>query len=217
MTDHYTDELFDITNAEKVIFPVSRLVVDPERFADDKLESMAKIGLGVVYTHTSSLIKLRNTITAEQKQSLLDNYYYPHHQNLETACQNALNKHANCILFDCHSFPSQPLPYELKTSNSHQRPEICIVTDSFHTSKQLEETLYSLFKQKGYDVAINTPFAGSLVPLKFYQQDNRVQSVMFEIRRDLYMNEQTGEKTANFNKVKLDIAEIIHDCHSIIF
>ena len=37
MTDAYTDELFALPErlAYRIVFPVSRLVVDPERLADD--------------------------------------------------------------------------------------------------------------------------------------------------------------------------------------
>ena len=36
MTDRFTDELFSIPGLPAVVFPVSRLVVDPERFVDDR-------------------------------------------------------------------------------------------------------------------------------------------------------------------------------------
>lgn len=38
MTGHFTDELFDLPGAVKIIHPISRLVVDVERFADDSLD-----------------------------------------------------------------------------------------------------------------------------------------------------------------------------------
>jgi N-formylglutamate amidohydrolase len=43
ITDHLTDELFAVPDAIglTVRFPVSRLVVDPERFESDEQESMA--------------------------------------------------------------------------------------------------------------------------------------------------------------------------------
>ncbi len=49
LSDSYTDELFDCKLATKIIFPVSRLVLDPERFVDDANEPMSKFGMGVVY------------------------------------------------------------------------------------------------------------------------------------------------------------------------
>ena len=49
MTDWYTDELFDLGFGERIIFPVSRLVCDPERFRNDAEEEMSKIGMGAVY------------------------------------------------------------------------------------------------------------------------------------------------------------------------
>ena len=61
MTDAYTDELFrlDPRLARMVTSPVSRLVVDPERFPDDAVESMASRGMGAIYTRTSDGSPLR--------------------------------------------------------------------------------------------------------------------------------------------------------------
>jgi N-formylglutamate amidohydrolase len=52
MTDAWTDQLFPTTAAERarVVFPVSRLVCDVERFPDDEREPMAARGMGAVYT-----------------------------------------------------------------------------------------------------------------------------------------------------------------------
>ena len=61
MTDAYTDELFPLTPVEagRVIFPVSRLVCDVERFPLDEDEAMADRGMGVIYTRTSMGEELR--------------------------------------------------------------------------------------------------------------------------------------------------------------
>ena len=56
-------------------------------------------------------------------------------------------------------------------------------------------------------VAENIPFAGAITPLKFYCKDDRVKSVMFEIRRDLYMDETTGKRLDHFEKIQQDITE----------
>jgi N-formylglutamate amidohydrolase len=52
MTDAWTDEILAHfrPEAERVIFPVSRLVVDPERYPNDVDEPMAARGMGAIYT-----------------------------------------------------------------------------------------------------------------------------------------------------------------------
>ena len=71
MTDRFTDELFAIedTRVRAIVFPVSRLVVDPERFLDDEKELMAASGMGVVYTKTSEGLPLRAALSSEERVS----------------------------------------------------------------------------------------------------------------------------------------------------
>ena len=178
MTDHHTDQLFDLSGARRCVFPVSRLVVDPERFIEDSMES---VGMGVVYTHTAAGEALR-AISEIDRLALINSYYHPHHTALTRMADECLEKHNQCLIIDCHSFPAQPLPYE----NDLNRPDICIGTDAFHTQPELEATLVNSFQEYGYSVAINSPFAGSLVPIDFYRKEPRVQSIMVELNRRLY-------------------------------
>ena len=207
MTDHYTDELFneDSYSLDRLQFPVSRLLVDPERFPSDTEEVMAKVGMGCIYelTHDGQPLKDASNIRDE----LIDRYYRPHHKTFETIVQKIINDGQDVLIFDCHSFPKHPLPYEI--NQTHERAEICIGTDKFHTPNNLRNLLETKFRELGFSVAINKPFSGSIVPMKFWQIDTSVKSVMIEIRRDLYINEETGKKSKNFEKIKNNIKEII--------
>ena len=71
MTDHLTDQLFDLPGVPTVRFPVSRLVLDPERFESDDEEIMAARGMGVVYTRTSEQTPLRRTLAPHEREELL--------------------------------------------------------------------------------------------------------------------------------------------------
>lgn len=84
MTDRYTDQLFQLPerNTARVVFPVSRLVVDPERFVDDSIEPMADVGMGAVYTQTSLGKLLRRPLSASEREQLLAKYYWTHHATL---------------------------------------------------------------------------------------------------------------------------------------
>jgi len=209
MTDHFTDELFDLSDVSKVVYPISRLVLDPERFSDDELESMSKIGHGVVYKNTSSLTSLRRDISELEKNNLINFYYIPHHHKLNKLAEEKLIVYGECLVVDCHSFPKYTLPYELKINGNLERPEICLGADEFHTSKLILENAYNLFSELGYYVSINKPFTGTLIPGDYYQKNQKVQGLMIEIRRDLYMNEQTGGKIDNFEKLKKDLSFIL--------
>jgi len=56
---------------------------------------------------------------------------------------------------------------------------------------------------------VDAPFAGALVPLASYRKDERIMSVMIEVNRRLYMDEHTGSKTQNFEKVRAALGRII--------
>ena len=96
MTDRYTDELFSLPGASTVRFPVSRLVVDPERFVDDDAEPMAARGMGVVYTRRSDGQPLRAPLAPKDRQNLIERFYLPHHTKLTAAVGRSLEAHGRC-------------------------------------------------------------------------------------------------------------------------
>ena len=200
MTDHFTDELFDVSgdNIHQIKFPISRLLVDVERFETDELEPMFKVGMGCIYekTHDGKSLKLVKDI----KDELINKFYKTHHKNFTKIIDKKLKENNKVLIIDCHSFPKHPLPYEL--NQEVDRPEICIGTDNFHTSEKLKNSLGEVFKDLNFTLKYNEPFNGSIVPVKFYNKDKIVQSVMIEVRRDLYMDEKSGEKNSKFYYIK---------------
>jgi N-formylglutamate amidohydrolase len=79
MTDAFTDELFACPETIAVIFPISRLLVDVERFSDDAKEPMSRVGMGKIYTHTAARRTLRRSLQPQEERNLLE-YYDVRHQ-----------------------------------------------------------------------------------------------------------------------------------------
>ena len=207
MTDHYTDQLFEFdTITQKTLkFPVSRLLVDPERFVSDSEEVMSKAGMGCIYEKTHSGKPLKNA--SKIRDELISKYYQPHHERLTNMVEECLKLNSKCLIVDCHSFPKKPLPYEL--NQEPIRAEICIGTDAYHTPDWLLEFMRDNFKSEGFSVAVDKPFSGSIVPTFHWKKTKAVSSVMIEVRRDLYMNEGNGQKSDNFNSIKNSISMIL--------
>ena len=80
MTDWFADALFDLP-AQKLIFPITRLVCDAERFRDDKMEEMSRRGMGACYTCGHDGKPLR-ALTDAQREVILQRWYDPHHARL---------------------------------------------------------------------------------------------------------------------------------------
>jgi N-formylglutamate amidohydrolase len=203
MTDRYTDELFGLPEgvATAVRYPVSRLVVDPERFEDDRREPMAARGMGVIYERTSRGAPLRHRPTPAEREELLAAFYRPHHERLAAEVGRILDRHDRCLIVDGHSFATDPLPHE--PDQRPGRPDVCIGTDTFHTSPVLVSLAMEVFREQGFSVECDRPFQGSLVPAPFYQADRRVSSFMVEVRRGVYVDENSGEKLRTFDPARL--------------
>lgn len=211
MTDHQTLSLFtsEVPASQIVCAEVSRLVVDVERFEDD--EPMSKLGMGIVYERTSDGAPLRRPITPTERRTLKDTWYHPHHERLMAMTQQSLDQHGRALLIDAHSFPSKPFPYEL--DQSLDRPEICIGTDDFHTPPLLATAFVNAFRLGGFDVRVNAPFAGALVPQRHYRADSSVSAVMVEVNRRLYLHEVSGVQNPEFTDVRDRIRHCI--CEAI--
>jgi N-formylglutamate deformylase len=208
MTDHLTDVLFDVPGVETIRFPVSSLVLDPERFESDAHEIMAGMGMGVVYTHTSEMSPLRRAFSSDERARLIGDYYRPHHAALERAVAKALERAGKCLLIDAHSFPSVPLPYEL--DQDLRRPDICIGTDAFHTSEALRDLAVSASREVGWSVEIDRPFSGALIPMAFYRSDDRVSAIMIEVNRRLYLDEDSGAAAPGFDDCRARLSSILN-------
>lgn len=210
MTDHHTLDLFTahVPAHQIVAADVSRLVVDLERFPDDEKELMARKGMGVIYNLTSQGKPLRRPLLPDERNYLLNRWYYPHHQALERAAQSMIEEYGRCLVIDCHSYPSKPLPYE--SDPRADRPHICLGTDSFHTDNELIKQAHEHFSAAKFAVNQDTPFQGVLVPASSYKIDSRVGALMLEIRRDTYMDEKTGERHFGFDTLSRSLMEFIY-------
>ncbi|WP_232662992.1 N-formylglutamate amidohydrolase [Pseudonocardia sp. TRM90224] len=187
LTDHHTDAIA-LRAAEQaqlrpfvLVNEASRFVVDPERFPDER-EEMAAVGMAAVYTHGTRGQRIRAD-DHEHRDDLLATFYEPWADAVRTAVDDRLRATGRAVLVDVHSYPAEPLPYELHAYGP--RPAVCLGTDAAHTPPWLVDAARQAFAPLG-DVALNTPFSGCYVPLAHHRVDRRVHSIMIELRRDVH-------------------------------
>lgn len=198
MTDAHTELIArraaEATNGDQAAWQFvnlhSRLVVDPERFPDDR-EQMLAVGMGAVYTRTSRNEVLR----AASAEELLTAHFHPYADALADLVDQRLADTGRAVIIDVHSYPTEALPYEIAYARQYgtpeARPAICLGTDAAHTPDWLLDAAMTAFEPCGTR-ALNTPFAGCYIPMRHHQIQPAVTSLMVEIRRDLYMTEPGG-------------------------
>lgn len=202
LIDYYTDELFvpyeQKWNIGSVVFPYCRLYCDVERLVRDPLEYS---GLGISY------------------HRLVDSYYLPFDERSFGTLRGVFHYYADfhaevskkivdmtimnrILLIDCHSFSAlpnllNPTPPDI---------DICIGfnDDETRPEEKVIENIVRFFESFGYKVGINEPFSNSKtfpVPILYH-------SVMIEINKRLYMNEETLKKNEHFYRLHQILQEL---------
>ncbi|MGW1958424.1 N-formylglutamate amidohydrolase [Streptomyces sp. NPDC001920] len=182
---------------------LSRLVVDPERFPDER-EEMLSAGMGAVYTRTTHGAPLRPADT--DPEPLLERYFRPYAKAMTQAVADRLAATGRAVVIDVHSYPSAPLPYELHGEGP--RPPVCLGTDSFHTPPELLAAAREAFAPCG-GTGLDSPFSGTYVPLAYYGAEARVDALMIEIRRDVYMTEPGGPAGPGLTRLARALAALV--------
>lgn len=201
--DLYTDELFDplYQRFGGVKNDYSRLFFDPERFFDDKQEKMSQLGLGWFYEKAIlENIPLRDT----KNKDAIAQYYINHHKILNKKTQEKLDLYGKCTIIDCHSFSNERYWFH---DEGIELPDICIGFDEEHVDIRVVELIQEVFD--GYVISINSPYSGSLVPTDYYKKDKNVKSVMLEINKKLYLEENNIERNEMFNDIVFKIDQIM--------
>ncbi|MGW2239909.1 N-formylglutamate amidohydrolase [Streptomyces sp. NPDC001759] len=209
ITDAHTAELAEAAARSAGVTPwrfvnrVSRLVVDPERFPDER-EEMLAVGMGAVYTRTTHREALRPADT--DPGPLIDRYFRPYARAMTDAVADRLAATGRALIVDVHSYPTAALPYELHGEGP--RPPVCLGTDSFHTPRALLRAAREAFASCG-ETGLDSPFAGTYVPLRFHGVDARVGALMVEIRRDTYMSEPGGPAGPGLGRLAAALATLV--------
>ena len=101
-SDVLVDHLFKDLKGIKIKPKYSRMFCDVERFKDDELEIMSKVGQGVIYTHTYDK-KLFHKHNEKYRNKVLK-YYNKYHRKLDKITKNVLKKGYTLVILDIHRF-----------------------------------------------------------------------------------------------------------------
>jgi N-formylglutamate amidohydrolase len=142
--------------------------------------------------------------------------YIPFHETIQDLLAMTVQRFATAVLIDCHSMPSFGGPMDRDPGT--ERADM-VLGDRFGTScaKVVTDTVENVLTRAGFRVERNDPYAGGFTTRNYGRPDSGVHALQIEIKRSLYMDEDTMERlpvletvTKTMNNLIAALASIDH-------
>ncbi len=182
--------------------------LDPRMF-DGRLPSFANTrsmrvagGLGTVARVVGDAQEIYDQrIPVDEALRRIESLYKPYHRALRRLFTRAHAGFGAAVLVDCHSMPSS-------AGTKDERPRADVVLgDRYGTScvAIVSETIEDVFRERGYAVSRNKPYAGGFITEHYGNPAAGLHSIQIEINRALYMDERRYERSASFAHLAADM------------
>lgn len=222
--DAFVDELFAAApshGAPLITANAPRAFVDLNRGAEELDPALIKgipksahnprvaSGLGVIPRVVAGGRQIyRGKIPLAEAHARLREHWFPYHERLQSLLAESQQLFGQSILLDCHSMPHEAI--ESLCRNRRTRPEI-VIGDRFGASayEDVVEGVEAAFRDEGFTVARNTPFAGAFTAQHYGRPSRGQHVIQIEIDRRLYMNETLVRKNGNYASFQATITRIV--------
>ena len=145
-------------------------------------------------------------LSQEEMKRRLAKCYIPFHQAVAVGIEDIKQKFNETYVMDCHSYAE----FDSKLRGGGQRPQIDIANRNGQScSNEFTECVANAFSECGYDVTINGRYIGGEMLLRYGWPQIGQHALQIEIRRDLYMDEESRKKTGRFPKMQQDCSRVL--------
>jgi N-formylglutamate amidohydrolase len=203
------------------LFP--RSYIDPNRGMDDidpqlldaawtgpvTVSDRARVGMGLVRRICKPGMAIYDrTLSVAEVRHRIDDYYLPYHNAVASAVNTASARFGVVWHVNCHSMPSSVGP-KVPVRGWERADFVLGDRDGTTCAPGFRRMVQGILEHQGYDVRINDPYKGVELVKRFGHPRKGSHSLQIEINRRLYMNEDTLERTAGFDALKLNMDALI--------
>jgi N-formylglutamate deformylase len=187
--------------------------IDPALLADDWPEPIAPTrkteqGIGLVWRLARGGLPMYDRkLTSAEIRARIDRFWRPYHAELD-AVLNARHKEFGGVWhIDCHSMPA--VGDDLADDPGRERADF-VLGDRDATTCEAAFTQFvaRTLGQLGYSVAINDPYKGVEIVRRHGRPAENRHSLQVEIKRTLYMDEETLDPNAGYARLEADLARL---------
>lgn len=197
-TDWYLEKLYNFASSIGVVFIhslTSRYIVDLNRSSQD--ETLYNDGrqestlLPLKSFAGKNLYKTRTGFDLQEKNSRLQQYYWPYHHKLEELINEIHSEFGQCLVFEGHSIKRNvPLLYAKALPDfilGNKKGETCPMSFLENAKSTLDKNLPKV------EVCFNDPFMGGHITRHYANKSRNVFTMQLEMCQDLYMKSSQYE------------------------
>jgi N-formylglutamate deformylase len=171
-----------------------------------------ELGNGLIFSKTTTLHSIYDRkLSISEVEHRIRTCWRPYRHALAQALEQARQRHGKRWHLNLHSMPSNA--YE-RLGLPPGKVLADVVLGDLHgaaCSKDFTAFVEQAFRQRGYTVAINDPYAGMDLLVSHGDPENQCHSLQVELNRSLYLNEKTREPLPQFSQVQADITRFLAD------
>lgn len=186
--------------------------LDPAMFADvlpdfvNAHSPRVRMGLGTIARIVASGEEIYGKkLRFAEAQRRVEELYFPYHRALQRLLAMTAARFGGYLLLDCHSMPS--------AAGAEGAPETAeIVLGDCHgraCAPEIRAAAHDFLVQRGFRVAINTPYAGGFTTEHYGVPARRRHALQIEIGRALYMDERTYRPKPGFARLADNLAALV--------
>jgi N-formylglutamate deformylase len=139
----------------------------------------------------------------------IERCWRPYHAAIADALDAAYARFGAVWHLNCHSMRAHGTPRD-EEGGRGARPDMVLGDrDGTTCAPAFLDLVGSVLSGFGYQVAINRPYKGQELVRRYADPARQRHSLQIEINRGLYMDERTGEKSANFPRLRAQLEQLI--------
>jgi N-formylglutamate amidohydrolase len=186
--------------------------LDPAMFADalpgfiNAGSPRVRMGLGTIARIVASGEEIyAGKLRFAEAERRIEGLYHPYHQALGRLVEETAALFGGCLLVDCHSMPSAA------GSRCGADGADIVLGDCYGAAcaPAILEAARHFFAARGFEVAVNTPYAGGFTTDHYGDPRRGRHALQIEINRGLYMDERNYRRKPRFARLATELADLV--------
>jgi N-formylglutamate deformylase len=225
--DAYVDELFGTApdhGAVLIAATFPRCYIDANRSLEQLDPSMidgtwpgptvtdAKIrrGVGLIWSRLPAGDALYDApLPRAEVQRRIERCWRPYHAAIERALDQTHARFGGVWHVNCHSMRAHGTARDEEGARQARPDMVLGDRDGTTCHAAFLDMVRRVLARFGYQVAINRPYKGQELVRRYADPAKNRHSLQIEINRALYMDERTGERSANFAALQAQLAQLV--------